>query len=508
MRRQTLDSLLRDIGEEIAHQEGADLAEYSQYADDPIGFMREVLDDDPWSMQRHIARTVEAAPLVTVRSCHAAGKDWLSARLALWFAYARQGLVILTGPTSTQVSEILMRGEIRAAFQGSGLPGHLGVQALRPEGKGEGRAGILARTSNSVSALTGFHDTDVLYAITEAQSPDTAPAWTAAFGVATGARDRILTVGNPVHQSGRFYRAHRPDSDWYSFRISAAMIPNVAQGEEVIPGLMSPQGVERLKKEFGPKSAEVATRVRAEFPDAPEGSLFRRSQLEAAARRHEDDALEQGDVVCALDVARSGPNDSVLAIRSGPVIREIVTLRSESTADLISEVRAALSQRSLGRVPIIVDSVGIGGYVADRLRELRYPAVDFRGGAKASDPNSFRNARAESYWKLRLLLEENRVALPRDETLFEELLATRRTTTSDGAIQLEAKHLITSRLGRSPDRADATSMALYPKLGSDAPDTEPHEQPSYEGDVSGNFLDDRHPREVVDEDRAAGWSAL
>ncbi len=46
-----------------------------------------------------------------VRSANGCGKDWLAARLALWWVYARQGLVLLTGPTERQVVEIVM-GEV------------------------------------------------------------------------------------------------------------------------------------------------------------------------------------------------------------------------------------------------------------------------------------------------------------------------------------------------------------------------------------------------------------
>lgn len=171
----TLRRLQEDVGDLLERREEAsDFAGFDRYADDPVGFIRDVLGDDPWDVQEEVAEAVRDHAQVTVRSCHAAGKDWLGARLALWWTYAQRGLVVLTGPTRTQVEEILMRKEVRDAFQRAGeLPGSLHVNALRPGG--EGRAGILAKTAVSTSALIGFHDERVLFIVTEPQNPQNRP---------------------------------------------------------------------------------------------------------------------------------------------------------------------------------------------------------------------------------------------------------------------------------------------------------------------------------------------
>ena len=70
------------------------------------------------------------------------------------------------------------------------------------------------------------------------------------------------------------------------------------------------------------------------------------------------------------------------------------------------------------------------------------------------------NRRAEVFWNVRRLLEEGKVAMPRDAKLWDELCATRWSPNSKGQVALEAKDDLKDRLGRSPDRADAVSMAL------------------------------------------------
>ena len=71
----------------------------------------------------------------------------------------------------------------------------------------------------------------------------------------------------------------------------------------------------------------------------------------------------------------------------------------------------------------------------------------------------FLNLRAQMLWHLRELLEDGKVALPPDEKLADELCAIRWTVMSAGKIQIEANDELRSRLGRSPDRADAVAMA-------------------------------------------------
>ena len=62
-----------------------------------MGFIRQVLKGEPWSAQEDIALQVREHAFVVVRACNGAGKDWLAARLALWWVYACGGLVLLTG---------------------------------------------------------------------------------------------------------------------------------------------------------------------------------------------------------------------------------------------------------------------------------------------------------------------------------------------------------------------------------------------------------------------------
>lgn len=472
--RRKLDRLFGDVGDLLEHrEEGPEPEAYEAYADDPTGFIRDVLGEGPWPKQEELAGAVRDEPQVAIQSCHGSGKDWLAGRLALWWAVARRGLAVVTGPTQQQVAETLMRREIHAAYRRGGLPGDLHVRAYRPWGQ---RAGIIAKTASETSGMTGLHDEEVLFVISEAQADGVEMAFDAAFANAVGEEDRLLVYGQPLSPSGPFYRACRPESEWRTFRIAASDIPNVREGETVIPGLITRKGVGRIASEYGEDSGYYQARVLAEFPAEEEEGVFRRTWLDAAARRHREGSLQweaedDGERhLLACDIARHGSDRTVVAVRRGQVLERFESWRGANTEDTARRIEELA--REMGTVrfdpgtpqveTIVVDAVGVGGGVKDKLDSTArgWSVQGYKGSRGARDDDRFHNKRAEAFWKLRKKLEAGEIALPDDEQLFEELLAIRWRADGNSRVQLEAKRDLTKRLGHSPDKADALAMAF------------------------------------------------
>src|SRR5215831_20728148 len=71
---------------------------------DPVTFARLLLGQNPWRLQREILVSAARNPLTAVKSCHASGKTYNAAAIALW-ALSRwpESLVITTAPTFRQV---------------------------------------------------------------------------------------------------------------------------------------------------------------------------------------------------------------------------------------------------------------------------------------------------------------------------------------------------------------------------------------------------------------------
>lgn len=92
----------------------------------------------------------------------------------------------------------------------------------------------------------------------------------------------------------------------------------------------------------------------------------------------------------------------------------------------------------------------------------------------------------------------------------EELRALRWQPDDQGRIRLEPKTVLSGRLGRSPDRADAAVLAFYPLAGP-APEAGSGRDP-VAAEISGNFLDgalgDESPRRVEDTDLWDRWTLV
>jgi len=471
MHKQAIERIGRDLGDLLAsHDRGRSLDEFSRYADDPIGFIRDVLHGEPWGRQEEIAEAVRESPLTVVRSCNGAGKDWLAARLALWWVYARGGLALVTGPTERQVREVVM-GEVARAFRkAEDLPGELYQMALRL-GREE-RAGILAFTSTESSKLTGFHAPRVMAILTEAQGVEDF-AWEGLLACATGAQDRLLAVGNPLVPSGKFFEVSRSEG-WKSIRIPATDHPNLLEGREVIPGGVTVEFAERMAAEYGEESGVYRARVAGEFPDESEDALCARSWIDAAVERWESGELDGRSrlepMVLSLDPARFGPDASVLIVMQGPVVREIQSWTKKGLNETAGRVLTKLDE--VGPAIVVVDEPGLGGGVIDRLAEQGVEVVAYNGGRRAElvpNPERFRNRRAAAYWMLRQRLEDGELALPPNDQLADELTTIRWRVNSSGQIALEPKDRVRERLGRSPDTADALAAAVWVQEAAAAP---------------------------------------
>ena len=151
------------------------LSHYRQYDGRPLDFYRDVLGWTPWSRQEEAAQAIEDEPFVALVGANGVGKDAFLAVHALYWAYAKGGMVLIQAPTQRQVREVLFGEIAKAWYRAKDLPGELFTSALRfgPESDG----GIIGFTSSpgSVSRLTGFHGTRLLGILSEAQGLEQEP---------------------------------------------------------------------------------------------------------------------------------------------------------------------------------------------------------------------------------------------------------------------------------------------------------------------------------------------
>lgn len=295
-------------------------------------------------------------------------------------------------------------------------------------------------------------------------------------------------------------------SEWNTIRIPAEEHPNVREGETVIPGGPTRRWVRDMKREYGDDSPQVIARVEARFPETATDGLIRHDWLREAARRFEAGTLDpapfdEAERIAAIDPSGEGRDATALAVLEGPVLRELeVWGGATDTTEIVRRVRPVLESAGIkprrdtrtdeqarqraaeqqivgdqwsGRIPgfleargtVVVDSVGVGKGVKDRLEEMGYATLSFKGGGRrrltAEEERQHQDLKAAAFWTLRTLLEDGRIALPKIDKLWRELTTIRWEATPSAKVAIESKEKLRPRLGRSPDRADAVSMAYW-----------------------------------------------
>jgi hypothetical protein len=170
-----------------------------------------------------------------------------------------------------------------------------------------------------------------------------------------------------------------------------------------------------------------------------------------------------GPLWTGVDVGRGG-DETVFAHRDGPA----VWLEGNRVRDTMKV--AALAGAVDGRA--IVDVIGVGAGVFDRLREAGHRPLAYTGsgGAKYFRDRSGKfgavNVRSAAYWHVRELLDpafEPTLMLPPDDLMISDLTTPTWEITSGlpPKIKVEPKDKVVERLGRSPDRGDAVAMSCW-----------------------------------------------
>jgi len=110
----------------------------------------------------------------------------------------------------------------------------------------------------------------------------------------------------------------------------------------------------------------------------------------------------------------------------------------------------------------VVDAIGLGAGVADRLRELKLPAIDVNVAESPSNEGRFVRLRDELWQSVADWLATRTVSLPYDDVLRNDLCAPRYGFSSEGKLKVESKDQLRSRGISSPDAADALCLTFSP----------------------------------------------
>lgn len=427
-----------------------------QLAADPVLFVESMLGATPQRWQADALKAIARNDRVAIRSGHGVGKTAFLSWLVLWWLLTRLPTkVVCTANTAHQLSDVLWSeiGKWHRKLP-EGMRRLLEIKSDKIELTGVPDSFAVARTSRreQPEALQGFHSENLLFVIDEASGvPDIV------FEVGQGALStegaKVVMTGNPTRTSGYFYDAFTKNQKrWWGKKVSCHDADTVDKGF-----------LEEMAAQYGDGSNQYRVRVLGEFPAGDDDALIARHLIEAALTRQVEPS-RTAPVVWGLDVARFGDDSTSLAKRRGNAISEPIKMwRGKDLMETCGLIKVEwdATPGSLRPQEILVDVIGLGAGVVDRLRELNLPVRGINvAELPALEGHRFHRLRDELWWKAREWFEARDCTMPKDDGLVDELCGPVYTVTSAGKIQVEPKAQMKRRLGRSPDKADAFCLTF------------------------------------------------
>ena len=417
----------------------------------PVSFVEQVFNASPEPWQCEALEAVAGNPRVAIRSGKGVGKSSLDAWVILWFlATHYPAKAACTANTAGQLYDVLWAECKKWITRMDPLYGQLLQYEINSDHIVLGQNSAMAKTARKENpeALQGLHEDNMLFIVDEA-SGVCEEVFIAGEGAMSTKGAKTLLTGNPTRTSGYFYNAfHRDKSRWVTMQVRCQDSSRVDE-----------EYIEHMLQTHGERSNEYRVGVLGEFPLSDDDAIIPRWMIEAAVGR---DVRDNRDEVWGLDIARSTNGDkTVLAKRKGRILKEVIEWRTDDLMHTCGKVADMYYALPLVERPfsIVVDIVGYGAGVYDRLRELKLPVRGCNvGTVKGVDKKKYVRMRDELWFRAREWFESDQVSIPYNEQLIMEMSGVGYVFTSDMRRTVDDKK---KKLGYSPDLADAVCLTFF-----------------------------------------------
>jgi hypothetical protein len=448
-----------------------------KYFDDLEGFARDCIK---WpdkegvkkkglvNYQNKAARRLVEDRRFSVRGPHGLGKTTFAAVTILWFALTRDGLdwkIPVLASAWRQLTKYLWPEVHKWArllkWDVIGRPAFDERRELLTLSLNLKTGSAFALASNDPELIEGAHADHILYVFDESKAIKDG-IWDAAEGAMSAGEAYWLAISTPGGTQGRFYAIHsrkKGYDDWGVLHVTLKMA--------IAAGRVSKEWADKRREQWGEKSAVYQNRVLGNFADSGEDTTITLAMVERAVERwYEIDESGEWGALTAIggDIGRGG-DKTVEAFRHSMAIKEVEYYDEKDLMRVSGRIASKMKAPGNHNVIAVIDVIGLGAGVVDRLREidggdLAHRVYSFIAGAKSdmrdkSGELGFADMRSAAHWNLRELLIDNAIALPPDDLLIGDLTASTYKYLSGGKIKVETKDDIKKRLKRSTDAGDA-----------------------------------------------------
>jgi hypothetical protein len=384
--------------------------------------------------------------------------------IVLWFTLTHSpALVACTAPTAHQLKDILWTelGAWARRFKEITGQDWFDVKSDELVCKLHDKSRAIARTARreNPEAFQGLHEENMLFIADEASGIEELIFEVGKGALSTEGAMQLLT-GNPTKTSGYFFNTFNVNrSRWKNYTVSCLDSTRV-----------SPNFIEECRAEYGEDSNFFKVRVLGEFPTT--GSLqFIPTDAVEKCFEFQAPNWQSFPIQFGLDIARHGDDSSVLCIRQGRKVHEIVRYKIDDLTALAGKV--AEKAKEWKPEQIAIDVVGMGWGVYDLLAKWKYDPIlqDVQAGKKAQEENKYVNVRSEMWDRMKKSIKEG-LELVRDEQLKVDLTGIEYDYDTKLRLQLEKKSDMKARGLASPDSAEALALTFAFPIDPDLADKE------------------------------------
>jgi phage terminase large subunit len=442
---------------------------WAWYAKD--SYRNRVWDGTPeplWTM----AKEIGAGRNVAVSSATGVGKTFAGALMLLWFLDCFEGSQVITlAPKEEQLTlhiwkEVGRLWDVFHQLHPQATLTHLKLR-MRPRREDWAATGFacgVEADEQVAGRARGFHAEDMMFIFEETTGIHNA-ILNAVKLTCTAPHNLRLYFGNPDSEQDSLARVSKEVSV-RPIRASAYDHPNVVcNNPHLIPGACSKLRIDEWREELGDESPIFQSRARGIPPPQSADALVRREWVERAMQKTAEQRqtlMQAGPAAAGLDVAYSEHGDKgALCWGRGAAVIELWAKPCPDPGEFARHHLWPLIDSDLVKPKHAgIDMVGVGAAAMSEMKRLGAACQGLNGGRAfwevpaADDNEHFKNLRSQMWWQARKDLMKDRVSMPHDEELIEDLiLVTFRTL--NGAIIVESKEDLKKRLGRSPDKGDA-----------------------------------------------------
>ncbi len=441
-------------------------------------FVRERLHATPdeWQM-RVMEEFCRGERLISIRSCHGPGKTAVAGWIIVYQQICRfPQKTVCTAPTGGQLYDALF-AEVQK-WMGVLPPVLQSLFSIKDSGHIEftpkkklSFASFRTARSEQPEALQGVHcDGGFVLLVVDEASGVHNKIFEAAAGSMSGHNCTTLLLSNPVRTSGFFFDTHHK----LKFMWCTHHITGVPDTEGEYSPRVASAFVKDIIARYGRESNAYRVRALGEFPRSALDTIIPFEAIEAAKGR---DIIphERAPWVWGLDVARFGDDDTVLLKRRANTVPDPPKVwHGKNTMEVAALVKLEWDNTALDQRPkeIMVDVIGYGAGVADRLRALKLPARDVNvSELPALNSTKYHNLRTELWFAAREWFESRECSIYTDDhpdvdrekghELGNELVQTKYgISDSSGKVLAESKKKAKTREVPSPNNADALILTF------------------------------------------------